>query len=64
MLVLESISQSENVTYRLYTACGCVKLHSKQTYGIRMIIIILMMKNPLFNSLVWGSLGLTQAHPS
>ena len=36
LLVLESISQSKNVAYRPYAACSCVKLHSKQTYGIRM----------------------------
>ena len=34
ILVLGSISQSENVTYRPYRAHGCVKLDSKQTYGI------------------------------
>ena len=30
-----SVLQSENVTYKPYVVCGCVKLHSKQTYRIR-----------------------------
>ena len=32
--MLGSVSQSENVTYKPYVVCGCVKLHSKQTYRI------------------------------
>ena len=60
----ESSLQSENITYRLHAAHGCVKLQSKHirnTYDRYTTIIIIIYENCTVRL---ASVGLAQARPN
>ena len=63
LFVLKSSLQSENVIYRPYAACSCIKLQHKQTYGICMTdnnTYIYIYENCIVQ---FTSVGLAQARP-